>query len=80
MRIAPWPVELSFTRLPRRFAVEYWHRTLPGPVGAVSIRPHVLASRDDELPVLMAEALRVTGGGRRRVFGRYLAGVPAGRR
>lgn len=74
--ISPRSIDVLFMRMPRWFAVEYWHRALPGPVGAISMRPHTLASRDDELPVVFAEALRVTGGGRTGALARLLAAVP----
>lgn len=78
VRIAPWPVALLFLRMPRAFAVEYWRRALAGPVGAISIAPHVLASRADELPLLIAEALRVSGGGRTGALARLLRSVHGG--
>ncbi|MCC2593988.1 hypothetical protein LKO27_11280 [Tessaracoccus sp. OS52] len=75
VRIAPRSIEVLYRRMPRWFAVEYWRRALPGPVGAISMAPHARSSAGDELPVLWAEATSLTGGGRSGAFGRFLQPV-----
>lgn len=63
IRIAPRPIEVLYLRMPRWFAVAYWRRALSGPVGRLTMAPHAMASRDDEMPLLWRETLRLTQGG-----------------
>ncbi|MDO5493269.1 MAG: hypothetical protein Q4F53_06610 [Nesterenkonia sp.] len=58
--VEPAPVRILFLRMPRWFAVAYWRRAFPGPIGRVTIAPHVWRSRDDEMPVLWRRALELT--------------------
>lgn len=80
IRIEPRPVDLLHRRMPGWFAPPYWRRALRGPIGEVTIAPHVRASRHDELPLLCREAIEVAGGGRTGALGRFLAplAAPAG--
>lgn len=58
--VRPAPIRVLFLRMPRRFAVAYWRRALPGPIGRITIAPHVWRSRWDEMPVLWRQALELT--------------------
>lgn len=83
-RIEPASVDVLHRRLPRWCAPLYWRRALQGPIGQVTIAPHVRASRDDELPLLAAEAIRIADGGQRGRLAAFLGplagdGCEAGR-
>lgn len=73
--IRPRAIETLYLTMPRWFANSYWRRALPGPIGTVTMAPHVRASRQDELPILWAEAVRVTGGGLEHKVARFLAAL-----
>ncbi len=78
VRITPRSIETLYMWMPRWFAIEYWRSALPGPVGRITMAPHALASRYDEMPLLWREALRLTGGGRTGVLRRLLEPLTGG--
>jgi hypothetical protein len=53
--VTPRPLRIIFTIVPRFIAVRYWQGQLRGPLGTLGIAPHVRASRDTELPLMIAE-------------------------
>jgi len=57
--VTPVALRSIFTLVPGLLAVRYWQRQLAGPVGAVAIAPHVLATRHTELPALSADVHRL---------------------
>jgi 2-dehydropantoate 2-reductase len=60
--VAPTPLRVLFTVLPRIVAVRYWQRELRGPVGTDAIAPHLRASRHTEFPVLCDDVRRMMAG------------------
>jgi 2-dehydropantoate 2-reductase len=60
--VAPRPLRLIFTVVPRFAAVRYWQAQLRGPVGTLAIAPHIRATRDTEFPVLAAEVRKLVAG------------------
>lgn len=58
----PAPLRTIFTRVPLLFSVPYWRRQLRGELGALTLAPHLLATRDTEFPALAAAARRLTPG------------------
>jgi hypothetical protein len=53
--VTPAPLRIIFTAVPRFFAVSYWQAALRGPVGTLSIAPHVRATRTTEFASLAAD-------------------------
>lgn len=60
--VTPTPLRLIFTVVPRLIAVGYWQRQLRGPVGTVTIAPHMRGSRETEFPLLRADVRRLVDG------------------
>lgn len=71
--VQPRPIELLFLRMPTWFAVAYWRRALPGPVGRIAMAPHAWASRFDEMPVLWRQATQLASGPEGALFRAFLA-------
>lgn len=59
--VTPSSLRVLFRRLPLVFAAAYFRRSLRGPVGEISLGPHVRASRDDEFAALCARVLDRVG-------------------
>jgi 2-dehydropantoate 2-reductase len=53
--VTPTPLRIIFTAVPRFFAVRYWQAALRGPVGTLSIAPHIVATRSTEFASLAAD-------------------------
>lgn len=60
--VRPAPLRFLFTVAPRSVAVRYWQRQLRGPVGTVSIAPHMRVSRTTEFPALCADVRALVAG------------------
>ncbi len=76
VRVQPRSVQVLFGVLPRRFAIAYWRRALPGTIGTVTMAPHARSSRHDELPDLISTAQRLTGSSESGSLARLLAQLP----
>ena len=50
---------MIFTHVPRLVSVPYWRRQLRGDLGRVALAPHVLGTRDTEMPLVAAAARRL---------------------
>lgn len=61
IRPVPAPLRTIFTQVPKVIAVPYWQRQLRGRMGVHTITPHVVASRDTELPALATAVRRIVG-------------------
>jgi hypothetical protein len=60
--VTPTPLRVIFTRVPRFFAVRYWQAQLRGPVGTLTIAPHVRATSGTEFAALVDDVRKLTGG------------------
>jgi 2-dehydropantoate 2-reductase len=60
--VAPLPLKVIFTVVPRVFAVRYWQGQLRGPVGTVAIAPHSRATKGTELPALYRDVQKMVAG------------------
>lgn len=61
-RVRPIPLAVLFGPVPAAFAARYWKRELQGPVGAITLAPHIRDSEHDEVPLLCHEAKALLGG------------------
>ncbi|HKT02083.1 MAG TPA: 2-dehydropantoate 2-reductase N-terminal domain-containing protein [Rugosimonospora sp.] len=59
--VIPGPLRFIFSTAPRFVAIRYWQQQLRGPVGTLAISPHIRASRDSELPALVADVRALIG-------------------
>lgn len=59
--VQPSSIDWLHRRLPAWAGPLYWRRALRGPLGSVSIAPHIRSSGEDEMPLILSEALTVTG-------------------
>jgi 2-dehydropantoate 2-reductase len=60
--VTPTALRLIFTTVPRFFATRYWQKQLRGPVGTLTIAPHVRATSSTEFAALAADVRELTGG------------------
>ncbi len=72
----PTPLRLIFTLVPRAVSVPYWQRQMRGDLGRLSLSPHILATRDSELPHLAPAARRITRNSARLDCALTAAGLP----
>lgn len=61
IRPVPPPLRTIFTLVPKVIAVPYWQRQMRGRMGVDTITPHVVTSRDTELPALATAVRRIVG-------------------
>ncbi|MEO6881945.1 MAG: 2-dehydropantoate 2-reductase N-terminal domain-containing protein [Mycobacteriaceae bacterium] len=73
----PTPLSAIFTVVPRIISVPYWQRQMRGDLGRLSLSPHVLATRDSELPHLATAARRITRDSPRLDAALTAAGLPS---
>lgn len=59
--IRPPALRAIFGRVPVPIAARYWKRQFARPMVTVSIEPHVLSTRDTEIPALVEHALALVG-------------------
>lgn len=57
----PAPLHAIFTTVPKLIAVPYWQRQLRGVTGTETIAPHIRATRETELPALVAAVREILG-------------------
>jgi len=62
VQVTPTPLRLIFMVVPRLISVPYWARQLRGPVGVVTIAPHMRATRHSEFPFLCTDVRRLVAG------------------
>jgi 2-dehydropantoate 2-reductase len=60
--ILPTSIRVIFLVMPVWFATRYWRRALAGPLGALGMAPHSLASRETELPALQDDVRAILRG------------------
>lgn len=72
----PTPLRLIFTLVPRAVSVPYWQKQMRGEMGRLSLSPHIVATRDSELPHLAAAARRITHDAARLDRALTAAGLP----
>jgi len=60
--VAPRPLRIIFTAVPRFAATRYWQAQLRGPLGTLAIAPHIRATRDTEFPALAADVRKLVAG------------------
>src|ERR1022692_4359080 len=62
VKVTPLPLRVIFTVVPKMFAVRYWQGQLRGPVGTVSLAPHLRATKDTEMVALCRDVRRLVEG------------------
>lgn len=76
IRVTPPALRSIFTRVPSLFSVAYWQRQMRGELGALTLAPHVFATRDTEFPLIAAAARRLTPSAQHLSAALDMAGYP----